>query len=42
VLGDAPARALLEDLWRIEQLPNVEFELAARQPSRGKVVMSDG
>ncbi|HXV10462.1 MAG TPA: MmgE/PrpD family protein, partial [Burkholderiales bacterium] len=42
VLGDAPARALLEDLWRIERLPNVEFEQAAREPLKGKVVMSDG
>jgi 2-methylcitrate dehydratase PrpD len=34
VLGEAGARALLADLWQIETLKNVEFELAARPPVR--------
>ena len=38
VLDDAPARALLEDLWRIEQLANVEFEHAARHAEQQMLV----
>jgi 2-methylcitrate dehydratase PrpD len=33
VLGEPAARALLDELWRLERLPNVEFEQAARQPA---------
>ncbi len=34
VVGEAAARALLEDLWRLETLPNLELERPARQPAR--------
>ena len=33
VLGEAAARALLDELWRLERRPNVEFEQAAREPA---------
>lgn len=38
VLGDGPARALLEDLWRIERLSNVDFEHAARHTEQQMMV----
>jgi len=34
VLGEAAARALLDELWRLETLQSVEFEPAARQAVR--------
>jgi 2-methylcitrate dehydratase PrpD len=34
VVGEAAARALLADLWKLETAPNVEFERPARQPAR--------
>jgi len=33
VLGESAARALLDELWRLERRPNVEFEQAAREPA---------
>src|SRR5262245_39558389 len=34
VVGEPAARTLLAELWRLEQLPSVDFEQAARQPAR--------
>jgi len=34
VVGEATARALLGDLWKLEALPDVELERPARQPAR--------
>ena len=34
VLGEPAARALLEDLWVLETLANVDFEPQSRQPAR--------
>jgi 2-methylcitrate dehydratase PrpD len=34
VVGEGAARALLDELWRLETLPNVEFSHQPRQPAR--------
>jgi hypothetical protein len=48
VLGEAPARSLLAQLWRTESLPNVQYDVqshsrGAGQPRRtGEVVHGQG
>lgn len=34
VLGEAAARTVLDELWRLERLPNVDFEQVACTPAR--------